>query len=153
MKDQDFAKFLVYSKDLNVNIIDLPDIENTIPKLKNKKVFFNRRVDQILNEGDIWVYITLYNYLPFSRRFEKSKVIDVTKIEVGVVCHKDCRDSLIGLRDVGLITCISKLLTSKSLGIGEITLDGISPSYNMPPEYTGFRGVFSIDHFGEISEC
>lgn len=153
MLDPIVNKFLYYSDVEDENILELPDVENPIGLLKNNKVFYSRRIDKVLDNADIQLYITLYDYAPLQKRFEKSSSLSTTKIEIGVVCHAKCRDTLNGLRDLIVMQRIADILEEDEnrdiAGIGKIKIDtGIRHLYNMPnPEYDGFQMVVRADNF------
>ena len=62
---------MVYKDNEDDNVFDLPEIDNPIELLKDKKVFYGRRVATVLKEADISMYITLYDYRPYVKRYDK----------------------------------------------------------------------------------
>ena len=53
MLDDVVNRFLVYKDNEDDNVFDLPEIDNPIELLKDKKVFYGRRVATVLKEADI----------------------------------------------------------------------------------------------------
>lgn len=153
MLDPIVNKFMYYSNIDDENILELPEVDNPIGLLKNNKVFYSRRIDKVLTSADISLYITLYDYAPLVKRFEKSNSLSTTKIEIGVVCHISCRDTLNGMRDLIVAQRIADMIKEDEnrdiSGIGKITIDtGVRHLYNMPnPEYDGFQLVVKSDNF------
>lgn len=156
MLDTIINKFLYYSNVTDENIFELPELDNPIGLLKNNKVFYGRRVNKVLESADISVYITVYDYAPLQKRFEKSNSLSTTKIEIGVVCHVDCADTLNGLRYWIVAQRIADMFKEDEnrdiSSVGKIKLESIRPLFNMPnPEYEGYQIVVRADNFtGEI---
>ncbi|WP_219710563.1 hypothetical protein, partial [Clostridioides difficile] len=96
MSNQDFAKFMIYNNESQKDILSMPDIKNPVKELRNKKVFLNRRVEKVLKDADISVFIIMAEYRPCTTG---SREIKKTKIEIGVVCHDECQNTANGLRD------------------------------------------------------
>ena len=147
MLDDVVNKFMVYKDNKEENIFELPEIDNPIELLKNKKVFYGRRVSTVLKDADISIYITLYDYRPYVKRYDKSRLITTTKIEIGVICHENCRNSINGLREVAVgCRIIDIFRDEQSLGsIGRINLESCKALYNMPVEYHGYQIILSAE--------
>lgn len=149
MSNQDFAKFMIYNDESEKDILSMPDVKNPVKQLRNKKVFFNRRVEKVLREADISVFIIMSEYRPNS---EKSKEVKKTKIEIGIVCHDKCQDTANGLRDVALTDCIVEIVTKNKeiAGIGKIKLESVYQMYNLSTDYNGFIITVSAESFGDM---
>lgn len=147
MLDDIINKFMFYKDNKDDNIITLPDIDNPIDSLKNKKVFYGGRIATVLKEADITMYITLYDYRPYVKRYDKSNFIATTKLEVGVICHENCRNSLNGLRELCVGSRIVDIFKEEqNLGtIGRIKLDSFKPMHNIPTSYYGFQIILSAE--------
>lgn len=147
MLDNVINRFLVYKDNEDDNVFDLPEIDNPIELLKDKKVFYGRRVATVLKEADISMYITLYDYRPYVKRYDKSRLITTTKIEIGIVCHDNCRNSLNGLREIAVGSRIIDIFKEEqNLGtIGRIELESFKSLYNMPVDYHGFQIILSAE--------
>lgn len=149
MSNQDFAKFMIYNDESEKDILSMPDVKNTVKELRNKKVFLNRRVEKVLKEADISVFIIMAEYRPCS---EGSRTVKKTKIEIGVVCHDECQDTANGLRDVALVCCIVDIITQNEeiAGIGKIKLENVYQMYNLSTDYNGFVITVSAESFGDM---
>lgn len=148
MMDNELNKMLYYSDVKDKDIYTLPDVVNPVSELKEVKVFMNRRIDKVFKESDICVYINLSNDEPYSRRYSKSKSYRTCKIEIGVICHDDCRKTLNGTREVIIMDRIKEVLSTANLGgIGDTELDPISTLYNMPHQFSGYSTKLVMDYF------
>lgn len=149
LNDKIFNKFLWYSSVDDEDILSLPDIEKPIEKLLNHKVFQSRKIDKILHDADISVYIVLRSYKPASHNYTNSFYVSDTTLEIGIVCHNKYRDTLNGSRDVAVACRVAELICeNKELsGIGHFELVGFEPNYNIPPEYTAYRLLVSVNNF------
>ena len=147
MLDDVVNKFMVYKDNKEENIFELPEIDNPIELLKDKKVFYGRRVSTVLKDADISMYITLYDYRPYVKRYDKSRLITTTEIEIGVICHENCRNSINGLREVAVgCRIIDIFRDEQNLGsIGRISLESCKALYNMPVEYHGYQIILSAE--------
>lgn len=152
MLDNEVNKALYYNNELDKDIYSLPEIENPVSELKDHKVFIDRRIDEIRKEGDIALYINLYRDNPYEKNYKKSRFIKTCKIEIGVICHKTCRKTLNGNRDLIVIDRAKNLLKNdRSLrGIGENNFENTQPMYNMPYEYNGYLFIIETDYFGDM---
>ncbi|MCI9976455.1 hypothetical protein JY742_10010 [Clostridioides difficile] len=149
MSNQDFAKFMIYNDESKKDILSMPDIKNPVQRLRNKKVFFNRRVEKVLKKADVSVYIMLREH---RRCSEASRTVKKTKIEIGVVCHDECQDTVNGLRDVALVDCIVNTITENKeiAGIGKIKLEDTYQMNSLSTDYNGFIITVSAESFGDM---
>ncbi len=149
MLDKKINKMIYYNEEKQNDIYSLEDIENPIKKLKEKKVFINRKVPEVLKESDISVFVNIYRDFPYTGFYQPSYKIQQFKFEVGVICHNDCRFTLNGLRDILIYKDIEKMLkTNKNLkGIGFPTLEQTYPMYNMPNGFTGYMSIYKLEYF------
>lgn len=147
MLDDVINKFMIYKDNKEDNIFELPNIDNPIELLKDKKVFYGRRVSTVLKDADISIYITLYDYRPYVKKYNKSRLITTTKIEIGVICHEHCRVSINGLREIAVgCRIIDIFKDEQNLGsIGRIQLESCKALYNMPVEYHGYQIILSVE--------
>lgn len=151
MLDKDINKVLFYNKEQNKDLYTLPSVNNPISTLKDDKVFIDRRIDKVLKESDISIFINLANDESYSRNYQRSRFFRTCKIEIGVICHRDCRKTLNGTREGIVINKIIELLSNAKLGgIGEAYLEPFTQMYNMPFEYTGYSTKLSVDYFNTI---
>lgn len=149
MLNEKINKMMYYNSEDKKDIYSLPEIENPIKELKDKKVFINRRINEILLDADISVFVNVYRDFPYTNYYKSSRTIQQCKIEVGVVCHNDCRFTLNGLRDAIVYKEIQKIFKENKnlMTIGFPTLEQTYPMYNMPYEYVGYASVFTLEYF------
>lgn len=151
MLDPDINKALFYNKEKNKDLYSLPPVENPISTLKDNKVFIDRRIDKVQKESDISVFINLSNDESYAKNYQRSRFFRTCRIEIGVVCHNDCRKTLNGTRDGIVIDKIIELLANAKLGgIGEAYLEPFSQMYNMPHQYIGYSAKISVDYFNTL---
>ena len=91
LTDDIINKFLWYNTVKDEDIYDLPKIDNPVSELKDKKVFVNRRVESLFLDSDISVFINLFQDQPAYIGSKRSNKINTLTLEVGVICHKDCK--------------------------------------------------------------
>lgn len=152
MLNEEFNKMIYYNSVDNQNIYKLPKLDDPITTLKDKKVFLNRRIDKILTDADISVFINVYRDIPYTHFYKTSPIIRELKLEIGVICHNDCRNTLNGLREIIVFKKIQDiLLNDPSLrGIGRPVIESTYPMYNMPYEYVGYALVISLEYFKDM---
>ncbi|MBC6695341.1 hypothetical protein H9L25_00920 [Terrisporobacter mayombei] len=151
MLDPDINKALYYNKVKDKDLYSLPPVENPISSLKDNKVFIDRRIDKVQKESDISIFINLSNDESYTKRYQTSRFFRTCRIEIGVICHSDCRKTLNGTREGIVIDKIIELLANAKLGgIGEATLEPFSQLYNMPFGYTGYSAKISVDYFNTM---
>lgn len=152
MLDEQFNKMMYYNSVDDKNIYTLPKVKNPIEELKDKKVFLNRRIDKILDTADISVFINVYRDVPHINYYRVSPKIRQLKLEIGVICHNDCRSTLNGMREIIVFKRIQDIiLNDDSLkGIGRPTIESTYPMYNMPYEYVGYALVITLEYFANM---
>lgn len=144
MSNQDFAKLMYYKNEKIKDIDDLPDIENPVKELYNNQVFYSRKFEKLLTKSDIVIYINHMDKLPYNYI---SQTIKTLKIEIGIACHWDCRESGNGLRDLAITEIIlDTICNSETIpGLGRLYLVENPQSYNLPYEYNGYRIVVGCE--------
>ena len=149
MLDPEINKILYYNKEKSEDIYSLPEVKNPISLLKDEKVFMDRRVGKVQKESDISVFIDLTNDESYLRRYERSRFFRTCKIEIGVICHENCRKTINGIREDMIIKKIIELLSNVKFegGIGEAYLEPVAQLYNLPYGYNGYSTKLSIDYF------
>ena len=129
------------------NIYELPIpydeiTKQPIPKhtLLEKKIHINRRIDSILTESDIGLFINLYNIVPTTAGYQPSKNVKTYVYQIGVICHKDIRKTMNGYRELAIIYRIIQMLeeTTARGGIGKLKLENVYPIFDIPTDYIGF---------------
>lgn len=152
MLDEKVNKMIYYNKEKEKDIYTLEKVANPIQKLKEKKVFINRKAPEIIKESDIVVFVNIYRDFPYVGYYKTSNKIQQFKFEVGVVCHNDCRFTLNGLRDVLVFKEIEQILKENInlKGIGFPTLEQTYPMYNMPNGFTGYMSIYRLEYFEDM---
>ena len=147
MLDKQVNKFLYYNDILDEDILSQPDVKNPISALNENKVFVDRKIDKIIKEGDITLFINVKSDAPYSDGARVSSLYNVLTIEVGVICHKSCRKTINGIRELVVTDRIRQILTKtpELQGIGDLTIKSCSPMYSIPYyDYNGYSTQFEI---------
>ena len=147
MLDIKINKFLYYNNILDEDILSQPDVKNPISALNENKVFVDRKIDKIIKEGDITLFINVKSDAPYSDKARVSSLYNVLTIEVGVICHKSCRKTINGIRELVVTDRIRQILTKtpELQGIGDLTIKSCSPMYSIPYyDYNGYSTIFEI---------
>ncbi|WP_300449275.1 hypothetical protein [Fusobacterium sp.] len=147
MLDQRFAKLLYYADQEGYDYIDtdkLPDVEKPIEKLKNNKVFYNRRFNKTYKTADVCVYIRMGEFT-----LKGSKVLDKSYIEIGVVSHVKYLDTINGNRNLCLIDTIQKVIDNNMRYVGNLRFIRALPIRDLPVEYEGFNIILEITDYNE----
>lgn len=147
MLDKQVNKFLYYNNILDEDILSQPDVKNPISALNENKVFIDRKIDKIIKEGDITLFINVKSDAPYSDGARVSSLYNVLTIEVGVICHKSCRKTINGIRELVVTDRIRQILTKtpELQGIGDLTIKSCSPMYSIPYyDYNGYSTQFEI---------
>lgn len=124
-------------------------------ELYNKKVFVNKRIDSISYYADVSLFVNLYNVVPTMHFYQESKHVRTFVFQIGIVCHKDVRQTLNGFREIALAYRIMEMLQDKELagGVGTAKLTDMFPIYDVPTDYVAYSlkleidGVMNIDGF------
>lgn len=147
MLDKQVNKFLYYNNILDEDILLQPDVKNPISALNENKVFVDRKIDKIIKEGDITLFINVKSDAPYSDGARVSSLYNVLTIEIGVICHKSCRKTINGIRELVVTDRIRQILTKtpELQGIGDLTIKSCSPMYSIPYyDYNGYSTQFEI---------
>ena len=147
MLDKQVNKFLYYNNILDEDILSQPDVKNPISALNENKVFVDRKIDKIIKEGDITLFINVKSDAPYSDGARVSSLYNVLTIEIGVICHKSCRKTINGIRELVVTDRVRQILTKtpELQGIGDLTIKSCSPMYSIPYyDYNGYSTQFEI---------
>lgn len=147
MLDKQVNKFLYYNNILDEDILSQPDVKNPISALNENKVFVDRKIDKIIKEGDITLFINVKSDAPYSDGAKVSSLYNLLTIEIGVICHKSCRKTINGIRELVVTDRIRQILTKtpELQGIGDLTIKSCSPMYSIPYyDYNGYSTQFEI---------
>lgn len=152
MNDQEIAKFLYYNNVMDKDIYSLPDVKSPVSKLLDKKVFMNRRVESLFLKSDISIFINLYSDEPKNMNGRKSRFYDTLKVEIGVICHNDCRKTLNGARESVVFNRLEEIVrTNEELdGVKKPKIGGAVQSYNIPYDYNAYIFSITVDYFSTM---
>ena len=103
--------------------------------------------ERIIKEGDITLFINVKSDAPYSDGARVSSLYNVLTIEIGVICHKSCRKTINGIRELVVTDRIRQILTKtpELQGIGDLTIKSCSPMYSIPYyDYNGYSTQFEI---------
>ena len=152
MLDSEINKMLYYNKVNDKDIYSLDDVKNPIGVLKDNKVFIDRRIDKVWKESDISVFVNLSKDSQYSRGYTKSRKVRTVEVEIGVVCHNNCRKTINCLRDLSVFNRIKMVLCEDDSvqGLKGIQWGETTQMYNMPQDYTGYSTKILVDYFGKM---
>lgn len=152
MLDSEINKMLYYNKVNDKDIYSLDDVVNPIGVLKDNKVFMDRRIDKVWKESDISVFVNLSKDAPYSRNYTKSNKIRTVEVEIGVICHNNCRKTINGFRDSAVFNRIKMVLCEDESvqGLKGIRWGETTQMYNMPQDYMGYSTKILVDYFGKM---
>ncbi len=146
MESDIITKLLYYNNELDLEIEELPEVENPVGKLKNK-VFMNRRIEQLQRESDIMVSISIYSKENWKEMGHSHDATLKNIIEIGVCGHQSCDDTIHGSRVLAVIEEIIKVLNGFSVdSIGKTTFLNMYKTKDLPIEYNGYLMYFRTDN-------
>lgn len=103
-------------------------------KLKNKNIFIGRRVPIVLNISGAFISFRVFDYYPHNQ----ADLYNV-EVEIDVIVHKDCMDTIHGTRDIAIVTMIHEALYQKDLeGIGKCDILSTYDIRDLTAEYSGY---------------
>ena len=148
LNNKEFTKFVYYKDISNKDILSLPDLDNPAMKLKNQ-IFRNRRTPKILEEQDVCIFIYLDDIRNYAAKTHNIKTI---WINVCLVVHQSCSNTLNGSREVAIISAIEKALNNTSLAtaIGKCEIDRVIPLSGLPYEWNGYEVNVKLDGFSDL---
>ena len=149
MLDEEINKMLYYNDKNDVDIYTLPRVKNPITQLKDKKVFLNRRVAETFKESDVSMFINVKNDEPYSRYGKKSLFFDTLTLEVGVICHNACRNTLNGARELIIAERLQEIfrIDERLVEVGKPKIYPTTQSYNIPYEYNSYILTVKVNYF------
>lgn len=153
MLDDKINRMLYYNDILEKDIYSLEKLKNPISLLNKNKVFIDRKIDKIIKEGDISMFINVKNDSPYKNGNKISFLYNTLVIEIGVICHKSCRETINGIRELIVSDRIKEILTTNAdlQGIGDLTITSSTPMYSIPYyDYNGYSTVFEIIYWKDM---
>ena len=156
LSDDDVFKLMYYTGSEyqyeDIYSLPIPQDENSYEidrhyELYGKKIFTNKRVDSISYYADVNLFVNLYNVVPTMHFYKESKHIKTFVFQIGIVCHKDVRQTLNGFREVALAYRIMEMLQDRELagGIGKMELTDMFPIFDVPTDYVAYSLKLEID--------
>ena len=120
-------------------------------KSKNK-VFKNKKILKVIEEIDVCMFVNLLSYSQKSTAYSTSATVKTMDIQVGILCHEDCLETLNGCRDVAMIDRIMSILnTSKIIpSIGNATISSVYALLDVPYDFNGYGITISLDGIREL---
>lgn len=154
--DDDVFRLMYYTgsdyQDVDLYSLPIPKDDESYEidkhaELYNKKVFANKRVDSISHYADVNLFVNLYNVVPSMHFYKESKYIKTFVFQIGIVCHKDVRETLNGFREVALAYRIMEMLQDKELagGVGKVELTDMFPIFDVPTDYVAYSLKLEMD--------
>lgn len=145
VNNSDFNKLLYYKHIKDKDIFEQPDLEDAVDLLIGKQIFFNRRIPKLLRESDICITI---NTDDITNTFTKTKNIKRVLINLLIIGHEDCLDTIHGQREVALLCAIQDILEEETLGgIGKCKLLRVNPLLNIPFSFNGYSIIVEVTAF------
>lgn len=152
LQDEIMCKLLYYNNE-DGDILELPPVKNPVKELKDK-IFLNRRLEVLQKDADVGMTINLYSKQNWRREGKKSDASLKNIVEIGIVVHNDCDDTLNGSRMNALIELtIKKLLYSNIDGLGDFHFENMFMMKDLSIEYTGYLLYFNIFNLSEEGLC
>lgn len=158
VNDDMLSKLLYYVNENEEDIYSLESLDNPVKTLyknddKSKnKVFKNKKILKVIEEIDVCMFINLLSYSQKSTAYSTSATVKTMDIQVGILCHEDCLETLNGCRDVAMIDRIMSILnTSKIIpSIGNATISSVYALLDVPYDFNGYGITISLDGIREL---
>ena len=153
MLDDKINNLLYFNDVLDKDIYSLEKLKNPISLLNKNKVFIDRKIDKIIKEGDVSMFINVKNDAPYWNGFKNSLLYNQLSIEIGVICHKTCRETINGIRELIISDRIKEIVTTKPelQGIGNVTIKSSSPMYSIPYyDYNGYSTIIELIYWKDM---
>nr|DAZ45577.1 MAG TPA: hypothetical protein [Caudoviricetes sp.] len=160
MLDDTINKMLCYTNTTEDDILSLPEVKEPIKKLNDKKIFIDRRVNKLFDaifESDCYIFLNMYKDEPASLNNGKtSSFISSFRLDIGVVCHNSCSNTLNGSRDVIIYKRINEILREDERleaikeVIGKPIIGTTSQNYSIPIDYNTYITSVTVRYFNEM---
>ena len=158
VSDDMLSKLLYYVDEKKEDIYSLDSLDDPVKTLyknddKSKnKVFKNKKVLKVIEEIDVCMFINLSSYSQKSSDYSTSSTIKTMDIQVGILCHEDCLETLNGCRDVAMIDRIVSILNTSKLipSLGTATISSVYALLDVPYDFNGYGITVSLDGIREL---
>ena len=156
--DDKLSKLLYYVDEDKEDIYSLESLDNPVKTLYNNpnksknKVFKNKKVLKVIEEIDVCMFVNLVSYSQKSTAYSSSSTIRSMDIQVGILCHDDCLETLNGSRDIAMIDRIMSILNTSKLipSIGKATVSSVYALLDVPSNFNGYGITISLDGLREL---
>lgn len=149
LENEIISKLLYYVNSPDEDILELPPVENPTRVLK-EKISLNRRLETLQRDSDVGMYVSLYSKI---RNRERGVETDYTLnniIEVGILCHNNCDETLNGSRTYALVDLAIAVLSGYNIdGLGRMTFTQLYKTKDIGAEHTGYQLYFEIHSLRE----
>lgn len=143
-ENENIMKFLYYTdkKYEDQSILDEPKVSPS--KLINKYIFINRRVPTPLTEAGAFISMRFYDYGGKSVGRNIKKMV----IDIDVIVHEDCINTIHGTRDTFLIDAIQDSLDCPlPSSVGKCEVKRTYDILGLNVKYNGFTVRMEVDAF------
>lgn len=155
MLDETIGKMIYYSDKIDEDILSLPKVSEPIKKFNNKKIFIDRRVNQLFEaifKSECYIFLNMYKDQPaILSNGKSSNFISSFRLDIGVVCHNSCANTLNGARDVIIYKRINEILKDERLeAIGKPIIGSTLQNYSIPVEYNAYITSITVNYFNTM---
>ena len=151
VNDDMLSKLLYYVNESEEDIYSLESLDNPVKTLyKNDDK--SKNILKVIEEIDVCMFVNLLSYSQKSTAYSTSATVKTMDIQVGILCHEDCLETLNGCRDVAMIDRIMSILnTSKIIpSIGNATISSVYALLDVPYDFNGYGITISLDGIREL---
>lgn len=143
-KHEHLSKFLHYTaieyKTKNI----LLEEKVSASELVDKNIFVGKRVPIIIGMSGAYISFRVYDYYPGYGGKDTYNV----EVDIDIIVHKDCQDTIHGTRDITLVTMVHEALRDERLtGIGKCRLGNAYDIRDLDVGYSGYTVRASIKGF------
>lgn len=158
ISDDMLSKLLYYTDVNDEDIYSLKSIDNPIltlyknPNVDNNKVFKNKKVLKVIEKIDACMFVNLVSCLPQQSAYSMSSTINTITIQIGILCHEKCLDTINGSRDIAMMDRIISILNTNELikSIGTPMITSISSLLDIPYDFNGYGLLVTLDGIREL---
>lgn len=113
-------------------------------KLKDKNIFVGRRVPIVLKISGAFISFRVFNCYPHST----GAGIGNVEIDVDIIVHKDCLNTIHGARDIVIVEMVNEALMNIDMStLGRVKVLETYDIRDIPIEYSGYTVKFMVQGF------
>lgn len=143
MGNEDLLKFLYYTDNEEEDF--LAKEKPTADKIINKHIYTGRRIPDILHRSGAYICTRMNEYAPVQR---KSEIMKLVEIELMIIVHDKCANTIYGSRDVAILSALEEALDEKNIsGVGKCILTRGADIQGLPIEYSGYFAYVEVQGF------